>query len=90
MWTARPSTKARPIAKPRSGGRGNSPTVLLRLLGQDVVDRDQVELAVVEAATKLSSASHNRSALFTMASKTGWTSAGELEMTRRSSPVAVC
>ena len=41
-------------------------------------------------ATALSSESHSRSAFLTMASKTGWRSARELEMTRRSSPVAAC
>src|SRR5512144_3346172 len=41
-------------------------------------------------ATALSSESHRRSAFLTMVSKTGWRSAGELEMTRRSSPVAAC
>ena len=34
--------------------------------------------------------SHNRAAFSAMASKTGWTSVGELLMTRRISLVAVC
>ena len=35
-------------------------------------------------------ASQSRTALSAMASNTGWTSVGELQMTRRISPVAVC
>jgi hypothetical protein len=35
-------------------------------------------------------ASHNRTAAEAMASNVGWTSVGELEMTRRISAVAVC
>src|SRR6266545_1580917 len=41
-------------------------------------------------ATALNSASHSRAALATMASNTGWASAGELEITCRISLVAVC
>ncbi len=40
--------------------------------------------------TKQNCASQRRAALLAMVSKTGWTSVGELEMTRRISPVAVC
>jgi hypothetical protein len=35
-------------------------------------------------------ASHRRAAFRTIVSNTGWTSVGELEMTRKISPVAVC
>ena len=35
-------------------------------------------------------AAQSLTALSAMVSKTGWTSVGELEMTRRISPVAVC
>jgi hypothetical protein len=37
-----------------------------------------------------SKASHRRAALLNTAANTGWTSVGELEMTRRISAVAVC
>ena len=40
--------------------------------------------------TAASSASQSRAALSATTSKTGWTSVGELEMTRRISLVAVC
>ena len=40
--------------------------------------------------TALHFASHSLTALAAIVSKTGWVSVGELEMTRRISPVAVC
>ena len=53
--------------------------------------RDEVEQLAVERDTRRRSvASHSRTALATIVSNTGWTSVGELLMTRRISLVAVC
>ena len=51
---------------------------------------DEVEELSVEAEDGGELGPHSRAALRAMVSKTGWTSVGELEMTRRISPVAVC
>ena len=50
----------------------------------------EVERSPSSRKTWQNSASQSRAALSAMMSNTGWTSVGELEMTRRISPVAVC
>ena len=54
-----------------------------------MVSREAEQLAV-EPDRQRRSASHSRPRSATIASNTGWTSVGELEMTLRISPVAVC
>src|SRR2546426_6713932 len=78
------------MVKFRSGGLGN------RLRYASVSGGDMLLTATrwsnpsSNRVTALNAASHNRAALATMASNTGWASAGELEITRRISLVAVC
>ena len=48
------------------------------------------QLAVEPEARALNAPSHSRTALSAIVSKTGWTSVGELLITRRISLVAVC
>src|SRR3989454_12188471 len=78
------------MVKFRSGGLGN------RLRYASVSGGDMLLTATrwsnpsSNRVTALNAASHSRAALATMASNTGWASAGELEITRRISLVAVC
>ena len=58
--------------------------------GHPVLSDEVEQLAVEPDRPRRTAPSHSRTALRTMASNTGWTSVGELEMTRRISPVAVC
>ena len=89
-WTTRASGSRGPSALPRPGGSGNTrdgPPSGLR--GQAVTATEWIRLPSKRKTLPLT-ASHNRAALSAIASKTGWRSVGELEMTRRISAVAVC
>ena len=78
---------ARPAAVPPGRPRKDAPQAPSpsRL---DARERHELSLAVDRKTTAESASQGAR--LLAMASNTGWTSVGELEMTRRISPVAVC
>jgi hypothetical protein len=83
-WIVRRSSTARPEAVPR---RGNAPTGLEGIGPSRATRRSPSPSTWKIPASK---ASHRRAALLSTAANTGWTSLGELEMTRRISAVAVC
>ena len=62
----------------------------LKFIGRIVMVGHQVDQAAVEPKHDAICASHSVTALAAMASKTGWTSVGELAMRRRMSLVAAC
>src|SRR5439155_5019936 len=78
------------MVKFRSGGLGNSLRYASVSGGDMLLTATRWSNPSSNRVTALNAASHNRAALATMASNTGWASAGELEITRRISLVAVC
>ena len=85
MWMVRRSTTARPGTDPRSIAR-------FRVGGDAIWPREATSRMDSSCTWKIlaSAAPHNRAAFSATASRTGWRSVGELEITRRISAVAVC
>ena len=84
-WTTSRVRIARPVAVPRSGGRGQTADGSSACGVMPCTATRWIRLPSNRKTPPLT-ASHSRTALWTIASKTGWTSVGELEMTRRISP----
>ena len=91
MWTTaavedRPARHAVPPRRPR-----NARWVAAELFGRPAMVSDKVnELAVVAEQTGVVAPRTGAVAAAAITSKTGWTSVGELAITRRISLVAVC
>ena len=85
-WTVRRSSTARPVAGPRSSGTEYAPTRPARIGTVMATRRSRSPSSGRCRSVALAQPGGARA----MASKTGWTSVGELEMTRRISAVAVC
>ena len=84
-WIDAPVARARPTTEP--GGRSQFPPEG----GNPPCGRDDVERSPSRRPRRsVTAASQSRAALCAIVSKTGWTSVGELLMTRRISLVAVC
>ncbi len=89
-WTTARVRIARPVTVPRSGGRGNTRRLASTASGVLPCWATMWIRRPSKRTTLPFTASHNRAALWAIASKTGWASVGEPEMARRISAVAVC
>ena len=90
IWTTAPLRIARPETRERVGRIGYSVCISSRTVSVRWWCATRCTSPPSKLNTAPYRASHNRTALSTMASNTGWTSVGEREITRRISLVAVC
>ncbi len=90
MWAGRPLRSARPVAVPAVAGLGYASRRALACAGFALSSASMLTISPSYMKTPAESDPHRARAFFTMVSNTGWTSVGELLMTRRISPVAVC